>query len=203
MRQVMKEGNKMETDIMIRMATKEDAKEILEIYAPYVTDTAITFEYEVTSVEEFAERINHILKKYPYIVAIENNHIIGYAYASAFKERAAYDWAVETTVYIRQDCHGKGVGKKLYLALEEILRRQNILNLNACIAYTSNDDVYLSNASTYFHENLGYKKVGHFTKSGYKFGIWYDMIWMEKIIGEHSANQQYVIPITELHELRE
>lgn len=188
----------METDIIIRMATKEDAKEILGIYAPYVTDTAITFEYEVPSVEEFANRIIHLLKKYPYIVAVENNHIIGYAYASAFKERAAYDWAAETTIYLRRDCRGKGVGKKLYLALEAILKRQNILNLNACIGYANIDDIYLNNGSTYFHEHLGYKKVGHFTKCGYKFGTWYDMIWMEKMIGEHSDNHNSVIPITEL-----
>ncbi len=192
----------MNTSVTIRMATKADAKEILEIYAPYVKDTAISFEYDVPSVEEFAERINNILKKYPYIVAMDNNQIIGYAYVSSFKNRVAYDWAVETTVYLRQDCRGKGVGKKLYLALEEILKRQNILNLNACIAYTSTDNTYLTNASTYFHERLGYKKVAHFTKCGYKFGNWYNMIWMEKIIGEHSANPKSVIPISELHELQ-
>lgn len=187
--------------MILRMATKEDAEEILEIYAPYVTDTAITFEYEVPSVQEFAERISNIIKKYPYIVAIENKRIIGYAYASAFKERAAYDWAVETTVYLRQDCRGKGVGKKLYLGLEAILRQQNILNLNACIAYTQTDDGYLTNASASFHNQLGYRKVGHFTKCGYKFGTWYDMIWMEKMIGEHSFNPKPVIPITDLHRL--
>lgn len=192
----------MNTSITIRMATKADAKELLEIYAPYVKDTAISFEYDVPSVEEFAKRINNILKKYPYIVAIDGNQIIGYAYVSSFKERVAYDWAVETTVYLRQDCRGKGVGKKLYLALEEILKRQNILNLNACIAYTSTENAYLTNASTYFHERLGYKKVAHFTKCGYKFGNWYDMIWMEKIIGEHSTNPKPIIPISELHELQ-
>ncbi len=198
----MKEGRIMNTSVTIRMATKADAKEILEIYAPYVKDTAISFEYDVPSVEEFAERINNILKKYPYIVAMDNNQIIGYAYVSSFKDRVAYDWAVETTVYLRQDCRGKGVGKKLYLALEEILKRQNILNLNACIAYTSTDNTYLTNASTYFHERLGYKKVAHFTKCGYKFGNWYNIIWMEKIIGEHSTNPKSVIPISELHELQ-
>jgi len=191
----------MNTRLTIRLATEADAREILEIYAPYVKNTAISFEYDVPSLEEFAERINNTLKKYPYIVALDSNRIIGYAYVSAFKGRVAYDWAVETTVYMSQDCQGKGLGKKLYLALEEILKRQNILNLNACIAYASTENAYLSNASTYFHERLGYKKVAHFTKCGYKFGNWYDMIWMEKIIGEHSANPKPVIPITELPEL--
>lgn len=188
----------MDAAVTIRMATKADSKDILEIYAPYVSDTAITFEYSVPSVGEFAQRISNTLTKYPYIVAVENDHIIGYAYASAFKERVAYDWAVETTVYLKHSCSGRGVGKKIYLALEEILKQQNVLNLNACIAYTCVDDAHLSNSSAYFHEHLGYKEVGHFTKCGYKFGTWYDMIWMEKIIGEHLNEPKSVIPITKL-----
>lgn len=201
-RYFVKAGSRLNTNIKIRMATKADAKEILRIYATYIRDTAISFEYDVPTVEEIAERINSILKKYPYIVAIDNNQIIGYAFVSSFKQRAAYDWAVETTVYISQDCRGKGVGKKLYLTLEEILKRQNILNLNACIAYTPTENAHLTNASIYFHESLEYKKVGHFTKCGYKFGAWYDVIWMEKIIGDHSANPKPVIPISELYELQ-
>ncbi len=189
---------KVEANITIRMATKADAKDILDIYAPYVTDTAITFEYDVPSVEEFANRIELTLTKYPYIVVIEDNRIVGYAYASAFKGRAAYDWAAETTVYLRRDCRGRGLGRTIYLALEEILKKQNILNLNACIAYASDEDKHLNNSSTIFHEHLGYRKVGHFTKCGYKFGTWYDMIWMEKMIGEHTAAPKAVIPITEL-----
>lgn len=188
----------MNTSINIRMAKKEDASEILKIYAPYVIDTAITFEYEVPAVEEFGQRISNVLKKYPYLVALENNIIVGYAYVSTFKDRAAYDWAVETTVYIAKGCQGNGVGKKLYLALEEILIKQNILNLNACIAYTDNEDSTLTNASAQFHQRLGYKKVGHFTKCGYKFGKWYDMIWMEKIIGVHSNNPKPFIPLKDL-----
>lgn len=96
----------METVITIRMATIADAKDILEIYASYITDA--TFEYDVPSIEEFAERISRTLSRYPYIAAIENNHIIGYAYASALKERAAYARAVETTIYLQQDCRGRG-----------------------------------------------------------------------------------------------
>jgi Sortase and related acyltransferases len=191
----------MNGSFTIRMATIADAKEILEIYAPYVKNTAITFEYDVPSLEVFADRMRKILKKYPYIVALDHHQIIGFAYASAFKERAAYDWTVETTIYIRQDYRGKGIGKKLYLTLEGILKRQNVLNLNACIAYTSIENEILTNASTYFHERLGYRKVAHFTKCGYKFGTWYDVIWMEKMIGEHSTNPKPFIPISELKEL--
>jgi phosphinothricin acetyltransferase len=188
----------VETACTIRMATPADAKAILDIYAPYIMHTAITFEYYVPSVSEFSNRIRSILTNYPFIVALEHNQIIGYAYASALKERAAYRWAAETTIYLKQDCRGFGIGSKLYLTLETILKKQNILNLNACIAYTSDKDNHLTNASMYFHEQLGYKKVGHFSKCGYKFGTWYDIIWMEKIIGEHLSKPKALISITDL-----
>ncbi|WP_312651635.1 GNAT family N-acetyltransferase [Aminipila sp.] len=188
----------MNRNISITMATEADAEELLKVYASYVTNTAITFEYEIPSVAEFSQRIRNILQRYPYIVAVEDNHIVGYAYASAFKERAAYSWAVETTVYLKQDSRGKGLGRKLYVALEDILKRQNIINLNACIAYTADEDAYLDNTSSVFHEHLGYTKVAHFTKCGYKFSTWYDMIWMEKIIGEHSGKPEPFIPITKI-----
>jgi L-amino acid N-acyltransferase YncA len=189
----------MDTDVSIRMATEADAEELLKIYAPYVTDTAITFEYDVPSVAEFARRIRNTLQMYPYLVALEHGRIVGYTYASAFHERAAYRWAVETTIYLEQNCRGRGLGKKLYLSLEEILKRQNIMNLNACIAYTPCKDLHLDNTSPAFHEHLGYTKVAHFTKCGYKFGTWYDMIWMEKIIGAHPDTPAPVLPITEIY----
>ncbi len=176
----------------IRIATKNDAKELLDIYAYYVKETAITFEYEVPSEEEFAGRIRHVLEKYPYLVAVSDGKIVGYAYVSPFKERAAYDWAVETTVYIHKDKKGLGIGKALYLRLEEILIKQNILNMEACIAYAETEDEYLTNASVRFHEKLGYRLVGEFKKCGYKFNRWYNMVWMEKHIGEHKSGQESV-----------
>lgn len=188
----------MHTDLSIRMAAETDAEELLTIYAPYVTDTAITFEYDIPTVAEFSRRIRDTLRMYPYIVALDEGRIAGYAYASAFKQRAAYNWAVETTIYLKQDCRGKGLGRKLYHALENILKRQNIINLNACIAYTPGEDAHLDNTSTAFHSHLGYMKVAHFTKCGYKFGTWYDMIWMEKMLGEHPGAPDPVIPITGL-----
>ena len=117
-----------------RVARPEDAEALLAIYAPYVEETAITFEYEVPSVEAFRARIAHTLSTYPYIVAVEDEKIIGYAYVGRLHERAAYDWSVETSIYIRQDAQKDGVGRWLYGALERLLARQGILNLNACIA---------------------------------------------------------------------
>ena len=173
----------------IRVATLEDAKTLVEIYTPYVEKTVITFEYEVPSVEEFKGRMAHVLEKYPYHVAERDGEIVGYAYAGEFKSRAAYDWAVETTVYVREDQKKSGVGKALYMALEQILAEQNILNLNACIGYPEVEDEYLTKNSVQFHEHMGYRFVGEFYKCGYKFGRWYNMVWMEKHIGEHLDDQ--------------
>ena len=177
----------------IRLANANDAEELLKIYTPYVTDTAITFEYDVPSLEEFTQRIINISKKYPYIVAERSGEIVGYAYAGAFKERAAYDWAVETTIYVKQGCTASGIGRKLYAVLEKLLGKQGILNLNACIAYTETEDEHLTNGSMAFHDKLGYKLVGTFHKCGYKFNHWYDMILMEKFIGKHTETQSPVI----------
>lgn len=174
--------------MLIRKACPGDAAQIQAIYAPYVKNTAITFEYDAPDIEEMCRRIGETMKKYPFLVAEGAGKILGYAYAGAFKSRAAYDWAVETTLYVKSDCHGKGVGRALYQALEEELKKMHILNACACIAYTENEDEFLTNASMRFHEKLGYHLVGRFHQCGYKFGRWYDMIWMEKMLGEHSVN---------------
>lgn len=184
--------------LLIRMADVSDAGALLEIYAPYVLETAVSFEYEVPSLEEFQRRIVRTLERYPYIVAEIDGKITGYAYVSAFHERRAYDWAVETSIYVDRGERGRGCGKKLYLALEAILKKQNILNLNACIAYTGHQDAYLTNDSMRFHEHMGYRLVGRFSQCGYKFGRWYDMIWMEKLIGEHKAQTREVLPVNKI-----
>ena len=186
------------SDIQIRTAAVSDAQEILDIYAPYVRNTAITFEYEVPSLKEFEKRMQNTLEKYPYLVAVQNQEIVGYAYTGAFKGRAAYDWAVETSIYVRNDSRGLGAGGKLYASLEEISRAQHILNLNACIAYSEMEDEYLTKESVRFHAHLGYTMVGEFHKCGYKFGTWYNMVWMEKMIGEHIINPAPVIAFPEL-----
>ena len=176
-------------DVRIRVADISDAEKLLHIYAPYVEQTAITFEYEVPSVVEFAERIRHVLEKYPYLVAELDGEPVGYAYAGSFHPRAAYGWSVETSIYVAQDKKGLGIGRMLHDTLERILKEQGILNLNACIAYPQGEDPYLTTQSADFHAHLGYRLVGEFRKCGYKFGRWYHMIWMEKHIGDHLDKQ--------------
>lgn len=175
--------------MQIQPVNIEDAEELLSIYAPYVQNTAITFEYTVPFLDEFKDRIKIISDRYPYIKAVEEGQILGYAYAGAFKSRPAYDWAVETTVYVRQTERQQGIGRRLYVALEESLTKMGILNMNACIAVPKGKDAHLTMDSIYFHEKMGFQPVGTFHDCGYKFDTWYDMIWMEKMIGEHTKNQ--------------
>ena len=173
----------------------------MDIYRPYVEETVITFEYLVPGLEEFRERIAHTLEKYPCIVAEQDSGIVGYACTGVFKDRAAYDWGVETTIYVKKDCKRGGIGRKLYTALEKVSAAQHILNLNACVGYPEVEDEYLTRDSAHFHEHLGYRLVGEFHKCGYKFGRWYDMIWMEKLIGDHTVEPKPVVPFPELDEL--
>ena len=167
----------------IRNATAADAQAILAIYSHYVEKTAISFEYEVPTLENFRSRIKNTLKeKYPYIVAEIDKKIVGYAYAGHFVGREAYKFSAELTIYLDKDFRGRGIGKKLYNELEHRLKGLGIKNLYACIAYSEVEDEYLTLASVKFHERLGFKICGKFTDCGYKFNRWYSMIWMEKII---------------------
>ncbi len=175
--------------IIIRDVSKMDVKRILEIYAYYVENTAITFECDVPSPSEFQTRVESIIKRYPYLVIEKDGIVQGYAYGSSFIGKSAYDWSCELSIYLDRSAQKSGLGRKLYEALEDRLYRMGILNLYACIAYPQIEDEYLTKNSAEFHAHLGYKTVGEFYKCGYKFERWYNMIWMEKIIGSHQPKQ--------------
>lgn len=175
--------------IEIRNAGLSDAERLLEIYDYYVKNTAITFECTTPSLEEFKARMEKVMRRYPYLVVLENGVIKGYACAGPFVGREAYDRSCETTIYLDRDSKKRGMGRMLYEALEAALYEMGVLNLYACIGYPETEDEYLTRNSAGFHKHLGYEKVGEFHKCGYKFGRWYSMIWMEKIIGEHKIPQ--------------
>lgn len=187
------------TKTHIRIAQPQDAKELLKIYEPYVLQTAITFEYTVPSTEEFEERICHTLERYPYLVAEQNGTLIGYAYAGPLHARPAYDWSVETSIYVRMDYKNHGTGRLLYQALEAQLLSQGMVSANACIAYPEKEDEYLTKDSVRFHEHLGYHMAGHFHQCASKFGRWYDMVWMEKSLRARSEDPDPVIWFSKLH----
>ena len=184
--------------ITIRDAVLEDGAHILDIYDYYTTHTAISFEWETPSLEEFQERMRRIMRRYPYLVAEQGGKIQGYAYAGPFVGRAAYDWCCELTIYLDPDARKCGIGRMLYEALEQRLKAMGILNLYACIGYPEQEDEYLTKNSADFHAHLGFQEVGCFHNCGYKFNRWYHMIWMEKIIGAYEGNQPPVKPYPEL-----
>ncbi|BCK43567.1 N-acetyltransferase [Streptococcus suis] len=168
--------------IDIRSARTEDATDLVAIYAPYVEKTAITFETEVPTVEAFASRIEKTLEKFPYLVAVEEGKVVGYAYASTYYARAAYDWTVELSVYVSREVRGKGIGSLLYAALEEELTVRGFKNFLACIALPNP-------ASIALHEKRGYEQVAHFKKVGYKFDTWHDIVWLQKsLIGKQNED---------------
>ena len=182
--------------IKLRLATPQDADALLEIYAPYVKQTAISFEYDAPGAAEFAGRIEQTLQRYPYLLAYVSDEA-----ACADDERnenfkisasAAYDWSAESSVYVSQNARAFGIGRLLYEALQRALKAQNIVDMNACIA--CGDDEYLNDASVRFHERMGFRFVGKFERCAYKFGRWYDMAWMQKQIGEHLQNQPAMRP---------
>lgn len=188
----------MESGISIRQATPSDAEGIRGIYSHYVTDTAVSFEFEVPSEEEFRRRIVNTLKKYPYLVAESKGKIVGYAYASEFKGRPAYAPSVETTVYIDPEYQRKGIGRAFYENLERMLRWQNVRLMCACIAYNEEEDEHLNHDSIRFHESIGFSEVGRFESCAYKFGRWYGIVWMTKSIFSDRNPPKEFVPLSSM-----
>lgn len=185
-------------NLLIRIAKEDDAEELLKIYSYYVKNTAITFEQKVPSLEEFSNRIKETLINYPYLVAIVDGKIIGYIYASRFRTRESYICSAATSIYIEKSYQRKGIGKKLYSELCNILLKQNITNVYAGAADPIEEDEYLTHNSEYFHKSMGFEIVAKYNKCANKFAKWYNLIEMEKIIGEHSNQQKDFIPFKSL-----
>lgn len=157
----------------IRLATAEDASDIQAIYAPYVLQTAITFEYAVPSVCEFEKRIDQTLENYPYLIYEKEGKPVGYAYAGRVREREAYDWIAELSVYIQKDMRGEGIGPKLYRGLMALLEKQGVQSVYGCVTLPNP-------ASEKLHAIMGFRNVGVWPQSGYKLGKWQDVGWFEK-----------------------
>ena len=172
---------------MIRIAKESDVPEILAIYAPYIETSTATFEYDVPCLRSFTQRFLTITEKFPWLVWEEDGKILGYAYASAPYERAAFSWCAEPSVYLRPEATGRGIGKKLYAALERILKEQGYQVLYALIT----DE---NEGSLAFHEACGYTHKVHFSDCGYKFGRWLGLIWMEKRLTSVEMPNTFPVP---------
>ena len=185
-------------DIIIRAATVKDAEALLDIYAYYVEHTTLTYEYEVPSVEEFRRRIAHTLQRYPYLAAEMSGEIIGYSYAGSFRERAAYAWDAEMSIYLKREVHRHGVGQQLYTLMENILKEQGIVKTVAVI--TMPTDEYSDFNSVPFHEKMGYQLAGKLDYTGFKFNRWYSILYMDKQIG---IPKEVMSPVRDFDEVRE
>lgn len=170
--------------MIIRSVSTDDTADILAIYAPYVTDTAITFETEIPSLEEFSKRIESIQKDYPYLVCEVDGKIIGYAYASRYRERAAYRYSVELSVYVAQDYHHQGIGKALYERLFAALENYNFYSAYAGITLPNETSIG-------FHDSFGFSEVGTYHNVGFKDGKWLDVIWLEKPLKDYGMFYDY------------
>ena len=163
----------------------------MSVYAPYIRGTAITFEYDVPAVEEFRERIRSVLSRYPYLVCTVDGEAAGYAYAGLMRERTAYGWDVELSVYVDARHYGRRIGRSLYGALIELLELQNVCNFYGVVTLPND-------ASERLHTSLGFRRLGVFRNTGYKLGRWYDVAWYEKHIENREQAPLPIVPVGEL-----
>ena len=177
--------------MVLRFAVPADAPALRDIYVPYVENTPLTFEVAVPSQEEFLQRVSTTLRSYPYLVVQEEGEILGYAYASRVRSREAYDWSAELSIYVRQDCRGKGLGRRLYGCLLELLALQNVHIAYGLVALPND-------ASHGLHMAMGFRFLGRFAEMGYKMGAWRDIGWYEKVLTPAQVPPLPFIPAPDL-----
>lgn len=168
----------MKEAICVRAATPQDAEQLLEIYTPFVISedcsvSNVSFELTAPSLAEFRQRIVDISSKYPYLVGEKDGQILGYVYCHPYRERLAYQWSVEVTIYLAPVGQGKGLGRLLYETMEKLLCLQGVTMAYSCITLGNEHSIKM-------HEALGYRLIGTFSKSGCKNGQWLDTVWLEK-----------------------
>lgn len=174
----------------LRFASKADVPALLSIYAHYIP-TNITFEYVLPSPEEFARRVSSISEVYPYLVAGEKGNALGYAYAHRIAERAAYGWGAELSIYLHPDAAGRGLGKRLYQALMDLLRLQGVRTVYGLVASPNP-------SSERLHASMGFDLMGVQRNAGYKNGSWIDLLWFEKAIAPYTPEPAPLVPAGKL-----
>ena len=176
---------------MIRFAKEADLPAILDIYGPYILNTAISFEYSIPTLEAFTERFRGITCQFPWLVYEEEGKILGYAYGSLPFGREAYRWVAASSIYLAPEVQGKGIGRKLYAALEDLLTKQGYRKTYAII--TSDNP-----GSLRFHEKTGFRFLGEFPDCGIKFGKLYSVVWMEKVLNSEEIPHFFPKPVDEI-----
>lgn len=187
--------NKMEQipnrPFLLRQAERGDAAALLAIYAPFITDTAVTFEYDVPDEQAFAARIDEISAEYPYLVCERDGKPVGYAYAHRLRERAAYDWDAELSVYLAPEAQGRGVGTAVLACLIDLLELQGLRRLYSCVTLPNEKSIRMQ-------KKLGFADAGVWHASGWKHGAWHDVAWLEKLVGAAGAPEP-VVPFPALN----
>lgn len=176
-------GSDLPMSIVIRLARPDDAAALAAIYAPYVTDTVISFETTPPDEHEMANRLVKTLARFPWLVAVCDGKVAGYAYAGQHRERAAYQWSTDVSVYVHKALHKHGIGRALYHPLFDILRALGYYNVYAGIALPNP-------ASVALHEAMGMTPVGIYRHVGYKAGMWHDVGWWEGCLRQQAAEPQ-------------
>ncbi len=182
----------MKTNARIRVAREEDAEEILSIYQPFILETAVTFEEEVPALSVFQQRIATIMEDNPFFVCELENRIVGFAYASAYRSRAAYRWTREVSVYVHPDFQRKNIARALYHVLLATLKRQEFITAFGVITLPNQGSVAL-------HESFGFRPLSIYKHVGFKLGRWHDVGWWElSLTGNSDATPKEIIPFSEI-----
>lgn len=175
----------------IRLATADDAESILTIYKPYITDTSYTFETEVPSLDAFRERINTYLQRWPWLVCEIDGKIAGYAYGANYRERIAYQWCTESSIYVHDDFQKRGVARSLYTALFAILKQQGFRTVYAVINLPNDKSVAL-------HESMGFTYFATYENVGYKLGRWKNVGWWQLVINDYDMEPAAPVRFSEM-----
>jgi L-amino acid N-acyltransferase YncA len=175
----------------VRLATAQDAAAIASIYRPFVESTIVSFELDPPGEREMGERINTTLPRYPWLVCEMDRQIAGYAYATAHRTRLAYQWSVDTAVYLRPEWHRRGIGRRLYRSLIQLLIAQGYCNAYAGITLPNA-------ASVGLHEAVGFRPLTVYHQVGYKLGAWHDVGWWQLQLAPHAANPERPRTLDEL-----
>lgn len=174
----------------IRLARPEDSAALLAIYGQYI-HTPITFEYDLPSLDKFTQRVSSTLQNYPYLVWEENGALLGYAYAHLERERKAYQWNTELSIYLDAAATGRGLGRTLYTTLMDLLVLQGVKTAYASVTRSNP-------ASEALHRSLGFRLLGVHQNTGYKDGAWYDVLWFEKALASYDPEPAPVLPFPQL-----
>lgn len=167
------------SDLRLRVATPDDAAAVADVYRPYVAETAVTFEETAPDVEEMTAKMERTLATHPWFVAERDGQVVGFAYASRLRDRPAYRWTAELSVYVDRQQRGEGIGAALYCALLATLERQGFESAYGVVTLPNPESVG-------FHESFGFERIARFPEVGHKHGEWHDVAWYERGLGERS-----------------